>query len=181
MFFAVIDFLISCMTVARSVLMILCGDDDRSCATTSFRAVVVGLVGVLFGLYMVCASMGITMKVFLRYLPFYWSWAGRGIFFIVLGCIIGGEFSFGLVAFIILEVMGFTYVILAFVGCCNECLPPGPIPICLCGAEHNAASSSNEGSSAPKAQHAPQAHPQPATGTAKAGESGATETANPFA
>jgi hypothetical protein len=125
--FAIMDFIVGVLVTISSVLLII---------QPLFRNFVVGLVGLCFGAgilsstTMTCSS--IYNLCFTRF-GFYWTWSGRGIFYIVAGSIVAGDPStnvFGFIAFVLCCTMGFTYILLECCACCADSLPKSPTPLC---------------------------------------------------
>ena len=158
-FFSVMDVVVGGLVTAQGLVLVFT-------AYATFRMVVIGCLATVLGINVLVSSLMACESMY-NSTRFYWSWLGRGIFFIILGCIAGDDPHrvLGFVAFLVCVTLGFVYVFLQFCSGCCIGLPLGPRP--LCGATFIM-------SSAP-----PPAAPAGSRGGARTGEP-KTNVKNPF-
>ena len=128
--FAIMDLVIGILATVQSCLLVFVG--------TTFRSFVVGLVGLCMGAGII-SSTTMTCAVvynlcFTRF-GFFWTWSGRGLFYIVVGCIVATDPAttqglLGFITFCLCCAMGFTYVALECCACCSTSMPKTPSPLC---------------------------------------------------
>ena len=126
--FAVMDLVIGICATVQSCLLMFVG--------TNFRSFVVGLVGLCMGVGIVSSTTFTCELVYNQCLTrfgFFWTWAGRGLFYIVVGCIVATDPKINLLGFItfcLCCLMGFIYVTLECCACCSTGMPKTPSPLC---------------------------------------------------
>ena len=145
--FAVLDLVVGILVSVQSCLLMF--------VTSTFRNFIVGVVGLCMGLGILSSTTMTCSSVYslchTRF-GFYWTWAGRGLFYIVVGCIVADDpqsHIFGFISFCLCCVLGFTYIALECCSCMSNSLPKAPSP--LCGTAATAAGANQAQAPAPRA------------------------------
>lgn len=140
-FFSIMDCVVGGLVTAQGLVLVFT-------AYATFRMVVIGILATIFGVNVLLSSLFVCETIY-NSTRFYWSWLGRGIFFIILGCIAGDDYhrAFGFVTFLVCIIMGFVYIALQFCATCCQGLPSAPTP--LCGATFITTVPTNTGRKAP--------------------------------
>ena len=154
--FAVLDLTVGIMTTVQSCLLMFVG--------ATFRNFVVGLVGLCMGVG-ILSSTTMTCEFvynlcFTRF-GFFWTWSGRGIFYIVVGCIVATNPEpccaglLGFIAFCLCTALGFTYICLECCACMSGSVPGQPSPLCGHPAPAGVGHNDNNGGQQQNQQQAP--------------------------
>jgi hypothetical protein len=131
--FAVTDLIIGILTTVQSCLLMFVG--------TVFRNFIVGLGGLCMGLGILSSTTMTCPAVYnacFNRFGFFWTWSGRGIFYIVVGCIVATDPAtsaglLGFITFCLCVVMGFIYIAMECCACVSTGMPRNPQPLCNAG------------------------------------------------
>ena len=123
-FFSVMDVVVGGLVTAQGLVLVFT-------LGATFRMVVVGILAAALGVNVLMSSLFACESLY-NSTRFYWSWIGRGAFFIILGCIAGDDpnHALGFITFLTCVGLGFVYILLQFCSGCCIGLPQGPRPLC---------------------------------------------------
>ena len=146
-FFSIMDVIVGGLVTAQGLVLVFT-------LGATFRMVVVGILAAALGVNVLMSSLFACESLY-NSTRFYWSWLGRGVFFVILGCIAGDDprHALGFVAFLTCVALGFVYILLQFCSGCCAGLPQGPRP--LCGANFIVATAPAAAGRAPPPAAAP--------------------------